>query len=164
AAVVQVLLELGLVELAPAHAAEHPDDLPQDDEVDDADENEEDARDRRPDEAGGLLQPGLVVLHLTRARPDAEGEQQAEPEHNRGGVRAGAAIPTSCPEHGLIQDRSPSDPGARLGAPPTLVQHMRNKPPSWTVTCAPALPRDRCGDPSGRSCRRSALSRGPSRG
>src|SRR5579859_626418 len=68
AALVEVVLERGLVVRPAAHLPEDLDDPDQDHQVDDPDEVEEDAGDRGADQAGRALQRRAVVLDLTGQR------------------------------------------------------------------------------------------------
>jgi hypothetical protein len=81
---VEVLLQLLLVERAALHLTEHAEDLPQYQQVDDADQQQEDPGDGGADQPGGLLQGRRAVLDLTGERLDPEREQQAEAEDDAG--------------------------------------------------------------------------------
>jgi hypothetical protein len=83
AALVQLLLEGGLVEVTRPHPAEHFHDADQDHQVQDRDDVEEDPGDRRTDHAGDLLQGGRVVRDLTGQRADTDAEQETQAEHHR---------------------------------------------------------------------------------
>src|SRR6478735_2096657 len=72
AAVVQLCLEFGLVELAMAHPSEHANDADQDHQVQDAQDPQKGPGHGRSDGAGNRVQLGTVVLHLARQGAHAE--------------------------------------------------------------------------------------------
>ena len=57
------------------HLPEDLDDPDQDDDVQRGDQVQEEARDRRADDVGDVVQPGAAVLHLVVQRADAEVQQ-----------------------------------------------------------------------------------------
>ena len=61
AAVVELMLQLGLVVVTVAHPAEHLHDADEDEQVEDADDPQERPRHGRPDQAGRRMQPRAVV-------------------------------------------------------------------------------------------------------
>ena len=85
---VEVLLELLLVELAVAHAQEDAHDADQHDQVEDADQDQERARDGRADQARGLVEGGVVVGDAAAQPADADGEADREQEDDRSSARA----------------------------------------------------------------------------
>ena len=68
---VEVLLQLGLVERAAPHPAEHRDDADEHDEVHQAEDPQEHPGHRRPDHPGDRVQHRRVVLDLPGQRLDA---------------------------------------------------------------------------------------------
>ena len=93
AAVVQVVLELGLVELPRSHPPEDPGDAHGGAEVHQADEQQERAGDEGADQAEGLADLGVLVLDDAGDRPHAGHQQQAGEEDDRG-------VPEGEPEAG----------------------------------------------------------------
>lgn len=84
AAVVELCLQLGLVEPAPAHPAEHRDDPHQHDQVEHTDQDEEHSRDHRAGHPGHLLQQRRLVLKLPGQRTHPQRQQRHQHEHDRG--------------------------------------------------------------------------------
>jgi hypothetical protein len=84
APLVEVVLQLGLVVPALSHLAKDPHDPEQDHEVQDPEDPQEDPGDRGADDAGRRVQRRVVVLDRVGERLDARGEQEREPEHDRG--------------------------------------------------------------------------------
>ena len=78
-----LFVERGLVEVAAAHPRKDLQDADQRREVDQADQDQEGARDGSAPHAGGLLQRGAVVAELGGQRADAERHQRHHDEDDR---------------------------------------------------------------------------------
>jgi hypothetical protein len=83
-AVVQLLLQRLLVELAAAHRRPDPQDAHERDQVDHAERDQEQPRDAGAEHPGELLQRRVLVRHLAGQRLDADRQQQAQPEDDAG--------------------------------------------------------------------------------
>ena len=80
APVVELMLKLGLVQFAGPHPAEHPDDANHRDQVHQPDQDQERSSDGASHQPQCLHQGRVLVLHVARHRPHAEGQKQGRAE------------------------------------------------------------------------------------
>ena len=84
AAVLELPLEFGLIEVAAAHPAEHLGDAHRGEQVRQPDQDEEGTRDEGAHQPERLQQRRALVLHRSHDSAHADRQQERQPEHDAG--------------------------------------------------------------------------------